>query len=1728
MNFIKKAFIFCIFAGILFNGFAGGKRDIEERDVKTPSGWEETFDISEKKAGKWNVFVEAHDAGKNVQIAGPFNIRIDPNSDLPIVGITNPLESQAIFGNLNIVGTCSDDDAVASVELILDGDVDNPVKADGKEFWSYYLEVKNLEEGPHTIEAYGIDINGVRGKSMKIEWNLNKNHPHTQIENFELGQLVSGRVTLRGVVQDGNGIESLSYSFDAGETFEIARLKRDKKTGDAHFSVNINTKDLPDGSAVCWFKAQDKYGLSGVYSWLFFVDNTKPEVAIIYPGDDQPVNGTFSAAGFVRDVVGLESVEWELGNVDKGTFSIEPGNPYWVGNFDIRGYKGKKIDLVVRAKDSAGNVSSVRKKLIVDSEADKPVVTLQSPVDGNLIDNKLYLRGIARDDDGVSSILYSLNNDEPREISTDGVFYTPLVFSEESFAKSNKFLLKVWAKDINGVEGNPVVVALENPGTAPVFGKTTVVHSKAQQADYHYGMNINPESGALINLSLDSNAGLETVEWRYSYREAIPVKIRSGQKNVALSIPVNASPWGFTLLEVKAVDVVGRTTIERLVFFIDDLTKENYGYKASDYANLPSDNRLRIESVAGQAYSAGMGIILPQNATSENKITIDFVAEGKSISSLVARVNDETIRASLQKTDDPLVQRVQLSLPKTSAGLMQFSLNALIDKTETVSTAGAIYVLRNPPEAGVNNNAVVYWQPDGTVQEIRQRSYVMTSSELLRGYTNFNLPMTVKSIETNNPENAEALTVRVDDKVLTIGAEREGLYSNLVIVLADSEGNEYRTEPLDLQVYSGQPSITIREPQEYAWVQNSITVKGNASDSIGLSSVLWSVNGGEKWNSATVADDGSFSFEAPLSALEDGLVAFDIKAVSSTGAEAIARTAYIKDTVAPVISVIVPPEGDIVNGETTFALKVDDVGKVVSGRFVGRTEGSAEKPVVIEDEVLELTPLVAHKTGTLERPLRDNMEYEFVDAAGNKGIINSYNFTIDSASDLPVAEIDVPASGDVIQADFEVSGVVYDDDAVAKAWARIDDGEYFEISGVSSSFSFPVTIDSLTDNEHSIYVYGEDIYGVKGEPAISKILVSKTEPVGFLTEPPLGVTVNGLISLKGTANDANGIKIVQVSVDNGVTFSDTEVFIPEGGDDTNVEWVYTFDTRIMQDGAHVVIVRVVDNYNIKGLFSSLLNIDNAAPEIELELPRDGSKTSGKVLISGQTIDNIGIKKLSISVKMLDGSSTVIPDDLKLVELVPSEIVTHELDLSPLADGLYNIELLAEDDGGNICRASRNIEKDVTYEETSVDILYPLNGKYVQGNFNLYGRTVSADPVVKVVLYVDKKYSTETIVLPSGYFKFNITSEHISDGHHEIEVQAQTEHGKFVQSRIQTIEYQSWGPWVTIDNFVMGDFALDRPWIRGSAGYIFNKEDEFLLSEKKISDFDKDRLKGMDIDRIEVSFDNGQTFDVVSHNESWKYRVETEDMKEGFHYMMVRARMKNGETAITRSIVRLDKTPPTLKVLTPEIGGRYNGELKFSGLSSDDIDLEKVKLVLRQGDKASYEVPGFVQGLYIDLHALGATTYDVGLGLSFFDNNVKLQFQIGQLTFTQFSIFSNTDRLFRYGGLVMGGKILANVGILPFRKMFGPDWAWLSASFALGANFSYFTQTQSGKAQFLSAVLAQIEFPRVYIKQWKLFKTFSFYTEGQLWFIPTDVKSDTSNKIKSVIPQIAIGIRFNVF
>ncbi len=1548
--------------------FGAGKKDVETRTAENPDSWNELFDISAKKKGKYNVIVTAEDIAGNVGVKGPFNMYIDPNSDLPVVHINNPTKYMNVTGNLNVSGTCFDDDAVDHVEVAIDDG--EPIRAKGRQFWSCFFSIEGLEEGIHTVNAHGVDINGLAGKVISVPFHINSKSPVTSITNIEAGTLISGKKTFEGVVSDGNGAAKLFYSLDSGETYRAVPLKHKKKEELSRFRVVIDTRDMSDGPQVCWFKAVDRLGTVGISTFLFFIDNTGPTVDFSYPPEGEVQGSRFAIGGSARDLVSLEGLSWRMGK-ESGEFELVKGNPYWVKEFDVSSSSRKSETIEIIAKDTAGNITTVKRKIQIDKEKDKPQVTLISPQLNAVTENSVYLAGFVDSAYGVSEIHYSLDRGAETVVPvTDCSFGVNI----ENLSTGNH-TLSIYALNASNVRGAAETITFSSRGKRPVItvDKSTGVVQ-----------NVPANNKAVVPISIVSDAGLKSVEYTVGADITDGASVKKGAKNVLIRVPYNAGFTGqLTPISVHAVDMFDRST----------------------------------------------------NQT----ILVSSAVKGE----------EQFLWAPGERTDD-----------------------------------GAIIL---------SNGAIlngVYRFPEGSAASIESVS--------LEGA-------------------ADAFETSFLGDVITLAAKKDGRYKNIKVIITDTDGNTFTSEGVTILSDTRGPAITVKGASDIPKTikQTSVPLNGKVSSTAGLKTVSYSINHGDP-----VEISSTFSETISIADIPESLILVEVTAEDVIGNKSIVHQLFYKDTDAPQVTMVLPKPEDTVNGSIVTAFKVDNFFNLKKAEY--KPAGSNEW------KEMPLSPLIHTLIGTAEAPISKDMRFRFTDKADNVATYSNFEFKIAEESDKPVLEIHVPSDNATIFADFYLSGVVYDDDGVSKIFYKIDDGAFQSLE-IKDTFSIPFMLSDFKDNDHTISLYAEDIYGVKSNVVERKIRVSLNIPETEVVTPRVNEMVKGTVEITGTANDKNGIAYVELSFDNGNSYNRAQ---------GKKEWKYILDTKMIEDGTHVVFVRTYDNYGQSSIVSGLLNIDNTPPSLTLKSPISGSKYDDALLVAGTMHDATMLDNVVLKIKGLEGQR--IPSALSQIKLEKNMLIEKKLDISELSAGRYNLEIIAYDTSNNATSVSRNFDVERGKEKNKIELLYPLNGESLTGEITIYGKINHTSYPQSVSLYVDnKEYLTAPVSL-TGYFNFKIPENELAKGLHRLSVKAVVVGNKLDVSNTHDIHYRADGPWITIDNFAMGDFVVDRPYLKGRVGYTFSEKEKELLATKKI---DKELLSFVNekkVTAVEISFDNGKTFEPikVSKKGKWKYRLEPSEMEEGYHFVLVRGLMANTEVAVARTVVRVDKSLPNVTLITPHTGGMHNESIEYSGLSNDNIMVKKVEMSLRKGDKYFYSVPKGLQGLHFDVGFLGATLWNVGIGLSFFDSKVKLQLHYGQLLGSQWNNLGASKKTkneagiekMRYGGSVVSAKILANVYELAFERFAGPDWAWLHLSAAVGANFSLFTDTQSKKTQVLSAMITQLEFPRIKLpkKKVKYFNKFSFYTEGQLWFIPTDVSNPTAKPIQSVIPRISFGLRAEVF
>lgn len=1577
----------------------------EYKKVDGLENWTYNYDISNYPDGVYNLIIRSTDKAGNISIDGPVNIFIDSDSDLPTSSISSPTENMRVGGDFTVIGTAMDDDGINYVEVRID---DEPfVRAEGKEFWSSFFSVKSFSDGVHTISSRVTDINELTGNEVSVLFNIDKTKPDIVIDSHSNGEILSGKITITGSVSDTNGIEKLEYSLD-GEIYINLKLSGKPKHTERNFSLKIDTRESEGGTEYVWFRTKDGTGSVGSITFVYYSDNRKPEIVIKSPMDDKILNGYVTVSGTVHDEVGLASFSY-IFDKDEVSIPLITGNPYWSRTFDFRGRKSAAITFI--AVDLSGNTQSYKLNLKMDNNADLPGVLLLDSNENNIIKDidpvGGYLMGIARDDDGVRSIEYSIDKTDFLSIDTNGPFLIPIKDLEPG-----KHTLEISAQDIFNLKGSSRKYVFNILNKAPEISLDAYTSDKIVDESFVDGVIFKQGKSAKIVGSVSGGEGNLTAVYSLGNRGDTAVKISRGIFSIQL--PKDLEEGGYNL-ELTVTDSLDRKSVINTRIYFSPQPEKNKEYKP--FRAEKKDGIFLEDSRLTEGLFA--------NISKDNPLT-GFI----------------TGHIATEKMITPAVEDKEN--PKNSK-------EAVIDiiiTNDTIKTA---------------------------VLEPQQENFNIS----INGNRFIIIPVTESEPVSFQVKIETSLGEVFTSKEISVGSDT----SNPLLTI-NNTGNSVITNSLFLSgTYSDGTGID----------NSNITFSGSAA----------SYGSGRKLKNNADNSPGVFNMGIDLLNIDEGDHFYTVTVTDRFGNVNSETIPFIIDRTAASLSIIIPEANVPVEGVIT-----------VSGEIENFTDGgelsfSEDGIDFSEIEISEDNGFSYNIDLSKEETNPEDFIFKVMDRAGNLTELKPH-FNVDREADRPIVSIEVPISNVAIREDFKITGLVFDDDEVGTIYYSMDGGEFLELEG-DKYFNIPYSLRNLKDGEHTVTVRASDSGGFMSKDTEVTFIVSKAEPVSLLLSPTIEDYTKDTIYLEGQTFDENGVSSVFISFDNGITYNTAilekeiaevslatdentaeENIVEDTSTITTVKWRYSLDTRLPGDGTHSILIKAVDGAGTVGIASTILNIDNTIPEVKLDYPGESETVSGTLVIDGKVYDGTKIKSVIAELKTLDGVGDTI-----ILEIVTNDVFRDIVDINDYEPGWYNLTITVSDYADNSISETRNLKIITLEEQQSIDIFFPEEGKDVTGAFVVEGRMNYLGEVKKAVLKIDGQITQTADINSDGLFQFFLGKEDLTDGLHILSVESDNTENSIVSNE-RNISFISDGPWLKVENIISGQFVSGRPMITGTAGYDGPGADDKTKRVKK----------------VEVSLDNGRSFVNAKGRENWGFRLETYDLPEGKNQLIIRSYLEDGQVCITRLFVEIDETAPEINLFKPGENKKFNGLVALVGTAGDLNGLESVEVLIREGRKEKYQVPSFVQGLYVDLHALGATYGEFGIGLSFFDDVVKLQAQIGM------------SPPGRFNGLVIGGKLLANIIDLPFSYFFGHDWDFFSMSVAVGANFNYFTMSEDSiaftdKGVVLGSVLTQFEFAKFKLKDFKMFNTYSLYLEGSLWFISSDVQA-------GVVPTYSIGTRIGIF
>ena len=1576
--------------------------------------------------------------------------------------------------------------------------------------------------------------------------------PSITLDSPAQGAWIRGGLELRGKATDGGGAVALSWRLlPDGQAQNLA-----VGAGGA-FSLTLSGAQLPTGSSLIEIEGRDPSGNVSHALFAFGVSTTAPILHFLSPEPGFAPGGPEDVAATIEDPVPIASVEYAE---DGANFSaIDFRDDSFVHRADFSAHPGARYRVTDRAGNvgvaapvSGGNGSAAAEPGSPavpgpSSGGTGPSIRLIAPATGTALDSGARPLVFAISDaGGLASASLQLGGAKTSlPVSEGGRYYAILVDPR----KGGKAPALTGTLVATNKVGKSSTLAINLPLT-PEWGRPKVELLAPAESGVDAGSSLAARAGlggtgATLDLAVDGTS-----------------LAHSECGSIGATLPELAA--GKHHLRISATLFGDRTTVLDRDFVLRGAPPSFSDLRVGDAkSKTPWSPGLLVDAESPLFF---VGSLVAPNGPASLRCSLD----GKQVPVTMTKAAAPQGKGA----SAPVAESFVASLPALPFGSVTLMLEAT-DSAGLTTSRSYEFITTLTARSGEDNADGIRFYDSAIVGDGPDRVVKLDPSGQFIGRFQ---GRAIKSAGFDPP--VDFLKLSFDGSLLRIQPTGTGVSTATSIRLLTVDGDSFAWGPASFIVDGAAPALTLDSPAQALWTRDSLTLTGTATDDLGIASVEYSVQGSSfqslqrlslapppaappaaapavarpappssrgaaspaagkgqvqnpaKDNAAPAAPPPAgpvteYRFDQKIAVdQQDGLLTLLVRVRDLAGKETTVQRLIHRDTEAPQMTQVLPPPGERVSDPLTFVGEIADAGALESVQFTAPppkpapASGAAAGPpqaaapaasaaaaapaasaaAAANVAVTGLANFSARLDAIkLDFPLPEGGGFVAIDKAGNRALL-SPAFSVDRKAMLPVVEIHTPPEDEVLRQDFAITGVAYDAAGVAAVDYRLDGSDWKRLTMEGLSFSIPMTLSSLADNGHMVEFRAENIFGLQGEIATRHFRISLAEPAARLDTPPATQVVGGSVQLSGSASDGNGIKEMALSVDSGASF-----LRPEGTE----SWNFVLDTRLLQDGPHAVALKPRDKYDTLGFAAGLITVDNTPPEVALDLPLDGDTAAQQLLVSGRASDNLGLASTWIEILP---AGKALPPVLK-VELGTGRVIRQKVDITGLDPGTYTVRLVARDRAGNQSLASKDVSIVGRTPPDSIQVLYPQPGAQVCDRLRVSAQAHVAGGASQVEVLIDGSPAGSAVPDARGYFSLDIAGSSLSEGRHRLAARALAPDGRSVSSSETDFEFKTLGPWIAIDSFKAGAFLPPRPFIKGHAGWSVEKPDSG--DKVAVAAFNKAQALRA-ISSVEYSLDGGTTFSSASGGAAWSFRLETQEFGDGPIYLLVRARYKNGESATSATLLDLDKTAPTVNVLAPREGDRQFETMRVIGTARDADGVDTVRVALRKGDKAAYQVPSFIQGLYADGHFLGATDWEAGLGLTFFNDNVKLQAEYGSAPATD-----SSGQAQSFYGDVFGAKLIANIAYLPMNYILGPDWSFLSASFGLGADFTYFTQTQSGGGLLVGAVFGQLEFPTFTMKNWTAFRKYSFYTEYQVWVLSSVVSG-------GFIQRLSFGVRVGLF
>ena len=1109
--------------------------------------------------------------------------------------VVSPIASEFIEGLYSFRVTATDAIGINNVSAIVLNGTGIEVVSDstmGFNSDSGYYELSfgtaNLPDGSYGFIAYARDKAGHLYQSAPRDFRIDNNYPEMTINAPRSGQIVYGMFEVNVSVSDAF-LDILEYNIDS--------------SGWINSSTDWNTTLFSDGAHTMEIRARDEAAHEVSVIIRVTVDNHDPMCSLNLPSQHQFIDGIYTFGAIVSDEVGLRSVRAEIKNnisdeiVLNTSMSYNAGTGYYECIFDTTGAPDGNYTAAVYALDLADNLTeSVKVDFYIDNNA--PSLTIGYPLEGDIVSGIVPLNVTLSEEPFLRSLEYNIDSSGWVNVTDP---WDTMAIADGPHA------IEIRARDLAGHEtrGQIEVIVDNNDPEAHIIspiadeyiggiyvfkisgsdevGIENVVIYVSSGA---YNATYNTQSSC-YEVSLDTTLwddGTDYISARVHDRSNRSIVISSRRfhiDNYAPEIDINYPGEmnyveGSVVIRVNVRDHFGSLCTSEynvdnkgwIALFQDPINSTiDYsgfiGYwNTSQVTDAMHSIDIRAADKAGHVTDYTISVIVDNN---EPTCEIHTPIENQYMEGVVT--------LKVKAADECGISRVVLDM-----------LNEFI--TASYNTQTGYY------EYSLDTTVIL---EDG-LQSVSAVAYDLSGKVAYDGPVLFNVDNTPPKLLINSPRNLYYLNRSVDINATTIDSyplpteynvdssgwhdigvpwdttkTTDGSHS-ISIRARDAIGHE-TMETITVTVDNHFPECTIHSPTRDQFVEDSMTLKVLASDTLGIERVELNIFIGSQYEKIIEATYNSvtnyYEYTQSLYGIIDG--AYDVGVTAydrSLNSITIVPVRFRVDGNYPTLNINKPSNGAYLTGTVEMSMNSADAFDTIIEYNVDK--GGWNK-------IIKNTTNLWSTDG-----YRDGLHEIEVRAIDESGHVTTRTLAVKVDNSQPDLTIVTPRTGDHLTGINTVKVYCHDALSIESVSMSLDNGTALSVflNPVTGLYEIPLDTTKYADGAHTLIITARDHVG-NSKIGMAAINFDNMAPDVMLERIP-----------------SEGKGAIEFRVDN--TDNATKMYINIEGsgwkemsyDETDDSFWYIWSTTVDDNGKHAYQIKAVDEYGNEKIRSDVITVEN--------------------------------------------------------------------------------------------------------------------------------------------------------------------------------------------------------------------------------------------------------------------------------------------------------------------------------------------------------------------------------------------------------------------------------------------------------------------------------------------------------------------------------------------------------